>query len=54
MSMPGAGRDFESYIYSGAKADTERLRDTVHGAVAAYLKDAGFVDRGKKRLIFMS
>ena len=48
----GGGTGFESYIYSGAKADTERLRDTVHGAVAAYLKDAGFVDRGKKKADF--
>ena len=48
----GGGTGFESYIYSGAKADTENLRNTVHGAVAAYLRDAGFVDRGKKKADF--
>ncbi len=45
----GGGTGFESYIYNGAKAETESLRNPVHSEVAAYLRDAGFVDRGKKK-----
>ena len=43
MSIPG-GTGFESHIYSGAKADTENLGIQCT-AVAAYLRDAGFVDQ---------
>jgi N-acetylmuramoyl-L-alanine amidase len=48
----GGGTGFESYTYTGAKEETENLRNAVHSKVAAYFQNAGFVDRGKKKADF--
>ncbi|OPZ74897.1 MAG: Sporulation-specific N-acetylmuramoyl-L-alanine amidase [Firmicutes bacterium ADurb.Bin456] len=48
----GGGTGFESYIYSGAKGETEVLRNVLHSKVAAYFQNAGFKDRGKKKADF--
>ena len=48
----GGGTGFESFIYTGAAAKTENLRYVIHNKVADYYKNAGFMDRGKKRANF--
>lgn len=48
----GGGTGFESFIYTGAAAKTENLRYVIHNKVAGYYKNAGFMDRGKKRANF--
>lgn len=48
----GGGTGFESYTYTGAKTKTESLRSTLHGRVADYMEEAGFVNRGKKQANF--
>ena len=44
----GGGTGFESYIYNDAASETERIRTVIHNKIAAYYKNAGFIDRGKK------
>ncbi|MDD4170275.1 MAG: N-acetylmuramoyl-L-alanine amidase [Desulfotomaculaceae bacterium] len=48
----GGGSGYESYVYTGAREDTENIRSTIHNVVAGYYKKAGFADRGKKRANF--
>lgn len=48
----GGGTGFESYVYLNVPEKTENLRNAVHDTVARYYKNAGFVDRGKKRANF--
>ena len=48
----GGGEGFESYVYTGAADDTERMRGIIHDAVTGYLKPMGVIDRGKKRANF--
>ncbi|OPX90236.1 MAG: Sporulation-specific N-acetylmuramoyl-L-alanine amidase [Pelotomaculum sp. PtaB.Bin104] len=48
----GGGTGYESYVFTGAQEGTEKLRAVIHNVVAGYYKNAGFVDRGKKRANF--
>lgn len=44
----GGGTGFESYVYTGARERTRRLRDAIHAAVAEYMAKLGIRDRGQK------
>jgi len=49
----GGGTGFESYVYTGADDDTERIRAILHNTIyGGYLAGQGVVDRGKKRANF--
>ncbi len=48
----GGGTGFESYVYTKASQQTEKLRQVIHNTVAGYYKKAGFPDRGEKRANF--
>ncbi|MCL5289814.1 MAG: N-acetylmuramoyl-L-alanine amidase family protein [Bacillota bacterium] len=49
----GRGTGFESFIYNGpVGANTSSLRSIIHNNIAAFLKDYGVADRGKKAANF--
>lgn len=45
----GGGTGFESYIYTNAGAETQRIGQTVHNEVAGFYAANGFPDRGLKK-----
>ncbi|KNZ69251.1 cell wall hydrolase/autolysin [Thermincola ferriacetica] len=48
----GGGTGFESFIYTAAWEETQRLRDIIHKEIADFYRRAGFPDRGKKKANF--
>ncbi len=49
----GGGAGFESYVYTGAADDVERIQTILHSAVyGGFLAGQGVIDRGKKRANF--
>jgi len=48
----GGGTGFESFVYTNPSTRTNNIRNIIHDRVADYYKNAGFMDRGKKRANF--
>lgn len=48
----GGGTGFESYVYTNAIAENERLRGIIHKEAAAFYLANGFPDRGMKKANF--
>ena len=48
----GGGQGFESYVYTSASAESERVRKFIHESVAEHLKKFSVVDRGMKTANF--
>ena len=49
----GSGTGFESFVYNGPLApSTSSIRTIIHNNIAAFLKNYGVVDRGKKAANF--